>query len=49
LIELREAASQFQGNQEFRERFSAWVPSHLRRPAFVKRLQDRKFPLPEMS
>jgi hypothetical protein len=49
LIELREAASQFQGNQEFRERFSAWVPSHLRRPAFVKRLQARKFPLPEMS
>jgi hypothetical protein len=48
LIELREAASHFQGNQEFQERFSAWVQLHLRRPAFVKRLQDRKFSLPEM-
>lgn len=48
LIELREAASHFQGNQEFQERFSTWVQPHLRRPAFVKRLQDRKFPLPEM-
>lgn len=47
LIELREAASQFQVNQEFQERFSTWVQSHLRRPAFVKRLQDRAFPLPE--
>jgi len=47
LIELRETASQFQGNQEFQERFSVWVQPHLRRPAFVKRLQDRTFPLPE--
>jgi hypothetical protein len=48
LVELREAARQFQANQEFQERFSAWVQPHLRRPAFVKRLQDRTFPLPEM-
>ena len=48
LIELREAASQFQSNQEFQGRFSAFVQPHLRRSAFVKRLQDRKFPLPEM-
>lgn len=47
LIKLREAASQFQVNQEFQERFSTRVQSHLRRPAFVKRLQDRAFPLPE--
>jgi hypothetical protein len=48
LIELREAANQFQVNQEFQERFSAWVRPHLRRPAFVKRLQARTFPLPAM-
>jgi hypothetical protein len=47
LIELREAADQFQESQEFQARFRAWVRAHLRRPAFVKRLQDRKFTLPE--
>jgi hypothetical protein len=47
LIELREAADQFKERQEFQDRFRAWVRPHLRRPAFVKRLQDRKFPLPE--
>jgi len=47
LIELREAADQFKETQEFQERFSAWVRPHLRRPAFVKRLQDRQFTLPE--
>jgi hypothetical protein len=48
LIELRETANHFQASQEFQKRFSAWVLSHLRRPAFVRRLQDRRFPLPEM-
>ncbi len=48
LIELREAASQFQANQEFQGRFSVWVQPHLRRPAFVKRLQERNFTLPEI-
>ena len=43
LTELRETASHFQENQEFQERFSVWVQPHLRRPAFVKRLQDRTF------
>ncbi len=47
LVELREAAGQFKETQEFQERFRAWVRSHLRRPAFIKRLQDRKFTLPE--
>ncbi|MDQ6643720.1 MAG: hypothetical protein M3Y76_04665, partial [Chloroflexota bacterium] len=48
LIELREAADQFKEMQEFQERFSAWIRPHLRRPAFIKRLQDRKFTLPEV-
>jgi hypothetical protein len=47
LIELREAADQFKESQEFQARFRAWVRPHLRRPALVKRLQDRKFTLPE--
>jgi hypothetical protein len=47
LIELREAADQFKEMQEFQGRFRAWVQPHLRRPAFIKRLQDRKFTLPE--
>ncbi len=47
LIELRGAADQFKETQEFQERFRAWVWPHLRRPAFVKRLRDRKFTLPE--
>jgi len=47
LIELRDAADQFKETQEFQERFLAWVRPHLRRPALVKRLQGRKFPLPE--
>src|SRR2546428_7337874 len=47
LIELREAAEQFKETREFQERFRAWVRPHLRRPAFVKRLQVRNFTLPE--
>ncbi len=47
LTELREAAEQFQERREFQDRFHTWVRSHLRRPAFVKRLQDHKFTLPE--
>ena len=46
LSELREVAERFQETQQFHERFRAWVQSHLRRPAFVKRLQERQFPLP---
>jgi hypothetical protein len=47
LIELREVADQFKEIQEFQERFRTWVRPHLRRPAFVKRLQSRNFTLPE--
>ncbi len=47
LIELREAADQFRETQKFQDRFRAWVRPHLRRPAFVKRLQAHKFNLPE--
>jgi hypothetical protein len=47
LSELREAADQFKETREFQERFLAWVRPHLRRPAFVKRLQNQKFTLPE--
>jgi hypothetical protein len=47
LIELREAAEQFKETREFQERFRTWVRAHLRRPAFIKRLQERKFTLPE--
>ena len=47
LVELRDAADQFKESQEFQAHFRTWVRPHLRRPAFVKRLQDRKFSLPE--
>ncbi len=47
LIELREVANHFKETSAFQERFRAWVRPHLRRPAFVKRLQAHKFALPE--
>ena len=47
LSELREVADHYKETQEFQARFHTWVRSHLRRPALVKRLQDRKFTLPE--
>src|SRR2546430_103302 len=47
LIELRDAADQFKETREVQDRFSAWVRPHLRRPALVKRLQARRFTLPE--
>ena len=47
LSELREVADHFQQTQQFQTRFRTWVLPHLRRPAFVKRLQERQFPLPE--
>src|SRR6266436_198214 len=48
LVELRAAAEQFKETQQFQDRFRAWVRPHLRRPAFVKRLQAHKFMLPEV-
>jgi hypothetical protein len=47
LVELREAADHFKETQKFQDHFRAWVRPHLRRPAFVKRLQVYKFTLPE--
>lgn len=47
LIELREATSQFKEEGEFQGHFRIWVRPHLRRPAFIKRLQLHKFTLPE--
>lgn len=47
LIELRDAAEQFNESQQFQQRFSAWIQSHLRRPALLKRLQANRFPMPE--
>ncbi len=48
LIELRDAADHFKENQAFQARFRAWVGSHMRRPALIKRLQAHKFTVPEM-
>jgi hypothetical protein len=47
LVELREAADQFKETLKFQDHFRNWVRPHLRRPAFVKRLQAHKFSLPE--
>lgn len=47
LVELREAADQFKESEQFQARFRTWMRSHLRRPALVKRLQERKFTMPE--
>ena len=47
LIELRDAAEQFDESQEFQACFIVWIRSHLRRPALLKRLQSNKFSLPE--
>lgn len=47
LVELREAADQFKEVGQFQARFRAWMRPNLRRPALVKRLQERKFTIPE--
>lgn len=47
LVELRTSANQFNENEQFQKRFLAWIPSHLRRPALLKRLASHDFPLPE--
>ncbi len=47
LVELRAVADQFNETQAFQEQFRTWVEPHLRRPAFVKRLRDHTFPLPD--
>ena len=46
LIDLRDAADQFKETRQFQDRFSGWVLAHLRRPAFIRRLQEKRFTLP---
>jgi hypothetical protein len=47
LVELREVAARFGETRQFQQRFVGWVQPHLRRLAFVKRLQAQRFALPE--
>ena len=46
LAELRDVSAHFKEMPAFEARFRAWVAPHVRRPAFVKRLQERRFPFP---
>jgi hypothetical protein len=46
LVNLREAADQFNETREFQERFGVWVQPYMRRPALVERLRLHKFALP---
>lgn len=46
LVELRDAAAQFNESQEFQNRFRVWVQSYMRRPALIKRLQAHNFSIP---
>lgn len=39
LVDLREAANQFNETQEFQERFRTWVQSYRRRPGLIERLR----------
>jgi hypothetical protein len=47
LVELREVAEHFNEAGQFQSHFRVWVRSHLRRPALIRRLQERKFTIPE--
>ncbi len=47
LVDLRDAADQFNEAQEFQTRFRTWVQSHLRRPALLERLRHHKFTIPQ--
>ena len=47
LVELREVANHFKETPQFQTRFRSWVQSHMRRPALLKRLHERQFPLPQ--
>ncbi len=47
LVELREVAAHFGETPQFQERFRAWAQPHLKRPAFVKRLEAQRFKLPD--
>ena len=47
LVELRAVADYFDETTAFERRFRDWVAPHLRRPAFVERLRDNHFHLPD--
>ena len=47
LVELRAVADHYGEMEAFEQRLRDWVAPHLRRPAFVKRLRDNDFPLPD--
>ncbi|HEY1352104.1 MAG TPA: hypothetical protein VGF67_20985 [Ktedonobacteraceae bacterium] len=47
LVDLRDAARSFHEDEKFQEDFLAWVRPHLRRPALLNRLQEKRFPVPQ--
>jgi hypothetical protein len=46
LVDLREAADQFNETRQFQERFRTWVQSYRRRPGLIERLRRHQFVLP---
>ncbi len=48
LVDLRDSAQLFNEAPQFQERFLIWVQSQSHRPAFLRRLRERAFPLPEV-
>jgi hypothetical protein len=45
LVDLRDSAKQFDESEQFQERFHVWFQSQPRRPALIRRLQERQIPL----
>ncbi|HZU66932.1 MAG TPA: hypothetical protein VFA09_06605 [Ktedonobacteraceae bacterium] len=46
LVDLRDAAEQFNTTQEFQDRFNTWIRAYLSRPALIRRLKERHFSWP---
>ena len=46
LVDLREAANQFNETREFQERFRTWAQSYRRRPGLIERLRRHQFVVP---
>jgi hypothetical protein len=46
LVDLREAANEFNETRVFQERFSTWVKSYMRRPGLMERLRRHQFVVP---
>jgi hypothetical protein len=46
LVDLREAADQFNETRQFQERFRVWVQAYRRRPGLIERLRRHQFVLP---